>query len=71
MKLEEEKKKHREYLAQLGQQVEESRIKKKYSVLMSEHERRVNDKDIKAYENMDTKNLYSYIPGIKNHESSV
>lgn len=34
--------------------MEEQRYKKKYDTLMSEHERRVNDKDIKAYEVMDT-----------------
>jgi hypothetical protein len=54
MKHEEAKRRQKEYLQQLGQQVEEARVKKKFGVLMSEHERRVNDKDIKAYENRDT-----------------
>ena len=30
--------------------MEEARTKKKYDSLMTEHERRVNDKDIQAYE---------------------
>ena len=30
---------------------------------MTEHERRVNDRDIKAYEQMDTVNLYGKLPG--------
>ena len=33
-------------------------MKKKYENLMTEHERRVNDKDIEAYENYDTSNIY-------------
>ena len=37
----------------LTQQIAESKVKRKYDHLMSEHERRVNDKDIKSYENMD------------------
>lgn len=33
---------------------------------MSEHERRVNEKDIKAYENMDNVNVYNaQVPGVK------
>ncbi|CDW84537.1 UNKNOWN [Stylonychia lemnae] len=53
---EEQKLKQREYLNQLGQQLEETRTKRKYGALMTEHERRVNDKQIKAYENMETRN---------------
>lgn len=30
---------------------------------MTEHERRVNDKDIEAYENYDTSNIYGKLPG--------
>lgn len=37
--------------------------KKRYGELMTEHERLVNDKDIKAYEDMDTNNLYGKLPG--------
>jgi hypothetical protein len=37
--------------------------KKRYGGLMSEHERRVNDKDIKAYEENDTNNLHGKLPG--------
>lgn len=35
---------------------------------MTEHERRVNDKDIQAYEQVDTKNIYGKIPGIRGPE---
>lgn len=38
---------------------------------MTEHERRVNDADIKAYENMDTQNLNSKIPGIRTNEPTL
>ncbi len=37
---------------------------------MTEHERRINDKDIKAYENMDNK-MYSYLPGFKSTETTL
>jgi hypothetical protein len=30
---------------------------------MTEHERRVNDRDIKAYEDQDTNNIYGKLPG--------
>lgn len=30
---------------------------------MTEHERRVNDRDIRAYEDHDTQNLYGKLPG--------
>ena len=35
---------------------------------MTEHERRVNDRDIKAYENNDTRTLNAKIPGFKSLE---
>ena len=38
---------------------------------MTEHERRVNDKDIKAYEIVDTKNLYGKLPGYRTYESNL
>jgi len=34
----------------IQQQIEEGSMKKKYGMLMTEHERRVNDKDINAFE---------------------
>jgi len=71
LKQEEAKRKQKEYLNELGQQVEEARVKKRFGVLMTEHERRVNDKDIKAYENRDTQNIYSQIPGIKGHDQQL
>eukprot|EP00347_Sterkiella_histriomuscorum_P020195 403338734 len=71
LKQEEAKQKQKQYLEQLGQQVEESRIKKKYGALMTEHERRVHDKDIKAYESMDNHNVYNtQIPGSKSPDQT-
>lgn len=35
---------------------------------MSEHERRVNDQDIKAYEQMDNSTLAGKLPGFKTNE---
>lgn len=52
-----------EYYKDLSNQINVNKKKKQYSVLMSEHERRVNDKDIKAYEYNDTTNLYAKVPG--------
>lgn len=52
-----------EYYNALTNQISQNKKKKQYSVLMTEHERRVNDKDIKAYEYQDTHNLYSKVPG--------
>lgn len=48
--------------------MEEARLKKKYdNSLMTEHERRVHDKDIKAYVEMDNQNVYNRgIPGLTN-----
>lgn len=34
--------------------MDECGTKKRYDTLMTEHERRVNDRDIRAYEVMDT-----------------
>lgn len=52
-----------EYYKALSNQINENKKRKQYSVLMSEHERRVNDRDIKAYEHKDTHNLYSKVIG--------
>lgn len=52
-----------DYNKALADQIHENKKKKQYSVLMSEHERRVNDRDIKAYEYKDTKNLYAKVVG--------
>ena len=37
---------------------------------MTEHERRVNDKDIKAYEVRDNK-MYGMLPGFRSNESDL
>lgn len=67
MEIEEDKRRKQrlkeEYYKALSDQINENKKKKQYSVLMSEHERRVNDRDIKAYEYMDTKNLHSKVIG--------
>jgi len=72
MEIEDEKaKKQRqkeEYYKALSNQIHENQKKKQYSVLMSEHERRVNDRDIQAYEKMDSKNLYSKVVGFGGDE---
>lgn len=39
-----------EYMNSLNQQINETNVKRKYGGLMTEHERLVNDADIKAYE---------------------
>uniref|UniRef100_A0A7S3NZK5 Uncharacterized protein n=1 Tax=Euplotes crassus TaxID=5936 RepID=A0A7S3NZK5_EUPCR len=52
-----------DYYKALTSQISENKKRKQYSVLMTEHERRVNDRDIKAYEHQDTYNLYSKVPG--------
>ena len=57
------KKQKEEYFKALSTQINENKKKQQYSVLMTEHERRVNDKDIKAYEQQDTANLYSKVVG--------
>ena len=56
-----------EYFKDLNQQISLNKKKKSYSVLMTDFERRVNDKDMKAYENVDTKHLYSLVPGFNSY----
>lgn len=38
---------------------------------MSEYERRVNDKDIKAFEDCDKQQIYTQLPGFKSLDKSV
>ena len=46
-------------------------MKRKYENLMTEHERRVNDKDITAYENYDMNHIYGKLPGFGgSHEAN-
>lgn len=51
-----------EYNRALASQITENNKRKQYSVLMSEHEKRVNDRDIKAFQHNDT-NLHSKVIG--------
>jgi len=48
------KKEKQEYLIELNAQVKTEKQRKKYNILMTEHERRVHDKTIKAYETFGT-----------------
>jgi len=59
----------KEYFQNLSEQINENHKKKSYSMLMTDHERRMNDNDIKAYENIDTKNLYSMVPGFDSYNT--
>ena len=43
-----------EYINSLNQQIKTEKQRKKYDILMTEHERRIHDKTIKAYEMQDT-----------------
>jgi hypothetical protein len=51
--------------------MEESRKRRNFGALMSEHERRVHDKDIKAFIEMDNSQVYSNVPGVKSHEQEL
>jgi hypothetical protein len=54
--------------------MEAARLKKKYdNTLMTEHERRVHDKDIKAFMEMDNQSVYNRgIPGLKgSHDQEI
>ena len=53
----------KKFVQGLNVQMYETEQKKKYGGLMTEHERRVNDADIKAYEDQDQK-LFGKLPGI-------
>ena len=64
----------RQYNQALNGQMEESKLKKRYgNSLMTEHERRVHEKDIQAFVEGDNQNLYSRaIPGLSSgHESNL
>lgn len=51
-----------EYYNALSSQIHENKKKKQYSVLMSEHEKRVNDRDMKAYQHQ-SNSLHSQVIG--------
>ena len=55
------------YKEELERQIEDTNRKKIYKDIMSEHERKVNNVDLKAYENMETELLNAKIIGIKNY----
>ena len=51
----ERKKAKQDYFESLNAQIKTDKQRKKYAILMTEHERRVHDKTIKAYEQYDSK----------------
>ena len=53
----------RSYYNELQKQIKLNNKKKAFSGLMTEHEKKVNERDIQAYQNVDTMNLYALIPG--------
>jgi hypothetical protein len=61
-KVEEFKKRRDEYNSKLQHQMHVGSEKKRYGILMSEHERRVNDRDINAYQGQEEK-IYGNVPG--------
>ena len=52
----ERKKAKQDYFESLNAQIKTDKQRKKYAILMTEHERRVHDKTIKAYEHYETDN---------------
>ncbi len=67
-KKEELRQRMEKYKQQLNGQIEEARNKRRYGEggLMTEHERKINDRDIKAYMEMDNQSVYNRgIPGIQ------
>lgn len=64
---EEAKVRMRAYNAALNGQMEEAKMKRRYdNSLMTEHERRVHERDIRAYVEGDTQSLYNRgIPGLR------
>ena len=73
-KREEAKRRMREHNNVLNGQIKEAEMKRKYDrSLMTEHERKIHDKDIKAFMEMDNQNLYNRgIPGLAGgHEQQL
>ena len=57
------KEKNRAHADKIRVQMREVDEKRRYGELMTEHERLVNDKDIKAYEDQNINDLYGKLPG--------
>ena len=61
-----------QYQNSLTQQIKTEKQRKKYDILMTEHERRVHDKSIKAYEHFDSNaNEGSGVTGLGQHYSAI
>jgi hypothetical protein len=57
----------KKYSKDLQDQIIRNNKKKTYSSLMTDHERRVNEGDLIAYQQEDNKNLYSLVPGFDSY----
>ena len=53
LKLKRHNRRNKDYLKSLSDQINYNNKKKSKLLLMTDHERRVNENDIKAYENID------------------
>jgi hypothetical protein len=56
---------------ELSKQIKHDRSRKQYDILMTEHERRVNDKNIDAYQRMETKVDSGGISGLGSHYQNM
>ena len=61
-----------DYINKLGTQIKTEKQRKKYDILMTEHERRIHDTTIKAYEAFKTDAIGSNgVPGIGQNFSAI
>ncbi len=60
----EQRRRQKEYRDMLQAQIKNAQQRRLFEGVMSEHERRVNERDIEAYENMDT-TVHSKVVGVK------
>ena len=57
-----------DYFKDISAQMKTEKQRKKYDILMTEHERRVNDKDIEAYREFNTAKTNSNgVPALGQH----
>ena len=60
------------YHKEITAQMKTDKQRKKYDILMTEHERRVNDKDIEAYREFNPKQLDSNgVPALGQHYQHI
>eukprot|EP00347_Sterkiella_histriomuscorum_P004680 403359517 len=65
------RKRQTDYSNTLQEQMKNQNLMKQFDTVMTEHERRVNDADIRAYQNVDQLNLYHKAPGIKKYGEEI